>query len=327
MQIVTNPLKISAPTGGSCVTWGNFDGVHLGHQKLLKHVVSKAHKQGLAAVAITFFPHPLEVLGAPPPIITCMKDKLALMADLGLDLTIVLPFTGKVSKLEPEDFVRHVFTGALNTREIVMGYSSFFGRVRRGSATLLANMGRSLGFKTEQLSPLLAEGSVVSSTRVRKLIAAGDVELASRLLGRNYFIEGTVAKGRGLGRELGFPTLNILPELNILPDWSQGSQMRPGQKKSMAMLPGFGVYSGYTEINNALLPSVLSIGTNPTFEKSHGMLEPVLEVHILDFNQNLYEKKVRIHFQSFLRPMHKFESVNQLKSQIAEDIKQAREVL
>ncbi len=314
---------------GACVTWGNFDGVHLGHQKLLNHVVTSAHQQGSASVVITFYPHPLQVVGTTPPIITCMHTKLELIADMGLDFAVVLPFTNELAALEPEDFVHKVLAGPLNTKKIIMGYSSFFGKGRRGSATLLSNMGKSLNFSVEQLPPVLFGGSVVSSTRVRKLIAEGNVKLVAPLLGRNHFVEGYVVRGRGLGRQLGFPTLNVHPGLyptnmSVFGD-EQKLQDDPGEGGGMIPCPG--VYAAYTEVAGKLLPSVVSIGTNPTFEHTHGKLNQTLESHILDFNRDIYGQNVRIHFKSFLRPTSRFNTPAQLIAQIKLDVQKAREIL
>lgn len=339
MDIFFNPEQFPKLANGTCVTWGNFDGVHLGHQKLLGHVVRKARSEGLTSVVVTFNPHPLQILGTPPRLITSMPTRLELLAAQGLDIALVLPFTKTLAELEPEDFVHKVLVGPLNTRQMIMGYSSFFGKGRRGSATLLAAMGQELGFAVEQLSPALLSGAVVSSTRVRRLIGEGAMREVTPLLGRMHFVDGHVVRGRQLGRKLGFPTLNVHPGKRLTPNYPNcnlsnlsGLPDTPERKEEnpdacAGMLPCPGVYAALVEISENRLRAVASIGTNPTFELTHGPLSNRLEVHILDFNQDVYDHDVRVHFADFLRPTIKFDSPEQLVSQIKLDVEKTKKIV
>ena len=305
---------------GTCVTWGNFDGVHLGHQKLLTHLCRKASAFGLKSVLISFSPHPLHVLGSAPSIITCLHTRLELIAKLGVDLTLVLPFTMELASLEPEDFVHKMFASGLQTKQVVLGYSSFFGKGRRGSASLLSRMGKDLGFEVEQLSPVLLNGAVVSSTRVRRHIAAGDMPGVTALLGRKHIVGGVVRVGRKMGQKLGFPTLNIHPpeDMNFL---------GLGYDALCGMLPAQGVYAVWAEYKGEFFRAVASVGTNPTFESSLGSLPIGLEVHILDFSKDLYGEFVRIHFVDRLRGQQCFASPEELKIQIRKDIEKTKKIV
>lgn len=307
---------------GTCVTWGNFDGVHLGHQKLLTRLCHKASDFGLKSVLITFNPHPLHVLGSAPSIITCLHTRLELIAKLGVELTLVLPFTMELASLEPEDFVFKMFASGLQTKQVVLGYSSFFGKGRRGSASLLSRMGKDLGFDVEQLSPVLLNGAVVSSTRVRRHIAAGDMPGVSALLGRNHIVGGMVRAGRKMGHKLGFPTLNIHPpeDINFL-------ELGLGYDALCGMLPAQGVYAVWAEHKGEFFKAVASVGTNPTFAASLGSLPIGLEVHVLDFSKDLYGEFVRIHFVERLRGQQCFATPEELKMQISKDIEKTKKIV
>ena len=321
MEIAHSLAEVSTDISqGTCVTWGNFDGVHLGHQKLLNRVRCKASDLGLKSVLITFSPHPLHILGSAPSIITCLHTRLELIARFGLDLTLVLPFTLDFASLEPEDFVRKMFASGLQTKQVVLGYSSFFGKGRRGSASLLSCMGKDLGFEVEQLSPVLLNGAVVSSTRVRRHIAAGDMPGVTALLGREHIVGGVVRVGRKIGQKLGFPTLNIHPpeDINIL---------GLGYDALCGMLPAQGVYAVRAEHKGEFFSAVASVGTNPTFAASHGSLPIGLEVHILDFSEDLYGEFVRVHFVERLRAQQRFSNPEDLKIQIGKDIEKTKKIV
>lgn len=332
MKIINSPSELRQLNTSTCVTWGNFDSVHLGHQKILRNVIQKAKKLGLSSLVITFSPHPLHILGTAPSIITAMPARLELIAKQGIDITLVLPFNAELAILEPEDFVKKILIDPMNTRQMVLGYSSFFGKSGRGSGLLLSRMGEELGFEVEQLSPVLFADSVVSSTRVRKLIGAGEVGEVNPLLGRNHFIEGHIIKGRQLGQKLGFPTINIEPGFinsKKIPHGYAPIAESADQKFDVlaGMLPSDGVYAVWTELSGVMHRSVASIGTNPTFEKTHGTILAKLEAHILDFNQDIYNQDVRIHFVKRLRNHQRFDSPDLLKKQIELDIKDTKKIL
>ena len=248
-------------------------------------------------------------------------------------MALVLPFTPEIAELEAEDFVQRVLIGNMNTRQMVLGYSSFFGKGRRGSTLLLERMGEAFGFEVEQLSPVLLCGAVVSSTRVRRLIGSAQMREVNPLLGRNHFVEGHIVKGRQLGRQIGFPTININP--GFQKNEFSGYTPIPGICSPEAdalggMLPPDGVYAVWAELpakQAQLYPGVASIGTNPTFEDSHGKLSRKLEVHLLGFNRDVYGEDVRVHFVEHLRESLRFASPELLKKQINIDIEKTKKIL
>lgn len=322
MQIFHTLSEASVGIGHpACVTWGNFDGVHLGHQSLLRQLCLRSKEQNLASVVLTFAPHPLQLLGNPPSIVTPLPEKLRLLAEAEVDFAVVLPFTRDVAALEAEEFVNLVFAKGLQTRQMVLGYSSFFGKGRRGSATLLTAMGKELGFDVEQMPPVLLGGSVVSSTRVRKTIAAGEMDLARALLGRCHVVRGKVGKGRQLGRELGFPTINL-----VNPSHSAGHNGLLSDQEC-GMLPANGIYAAQVEVDGKCYRAAVSLGTNPTFEAEFGASPRTLEAHLLNFSGNLYDHQVRIHFWRRLREQKCFNSRNELVAQIKKDVEQVEKLV
>lgn len=325
MHIATDPDSIPlAPRAlarGCAVTIGNFDGVHVGHQKLIGRSIEHARAGGLPAVVITFEPHPLRVFkgdGAPPQL-TALQHKLECFADLGVDLTLVLAFTREFAGTSPEDFVRRVLVDALNTRVLVVGYDYAFGKGRRGNAAMLAEQGREYGFLVEESQAVEVNGGIISSTRIREALHRGDTREAAALLGRPYSVEGVVVHGmnRG-GRLLGFPTAN----LNILDN---------------LCLPKTGVYAVLAELNPArhtlpgvwldgggiFLKGVTNVGENPTF--GDGCLR--VETHLLDFHADIYNAHFRVHFIERLRDERKFNGVTELMEQIRRDADKARHLL
>lgn len=313
------PLAPRALARGCAVTIGNFDGVHLGHQSLIRRTREAAREQALPVVLITFEPHPLRVIlgdGAPPQLMS-LQHKLACFADLGIDLALVMPFTHKTAALPPEDFVRRILVDCLNARILVVGYDYAFGKGRRGNAELLANLGKEYGYVLEQLAPVYIQNDIVSSTRIRDALLRGDVEEACSLLGRPHSVDGVVEHGmnRG-GRLLGFPTANLRMQDDL-------------------MLPKTGVYAVLAEVNPTrhclpgiystgactYLPGVANVGKNPTFAD-----EPLhVETHLLDFQENIYDSAFRVHFVKRLRDEVKFNGVNELIEQIRCDCLTARD--
>lgn len=306
MKVLCNRDEANTCITASCVTIGNFDGVHMGHQKLLCRTRQKASALGLCSVVVTFDPHPLRVLvGAnTPPFITLTPQKLELIAALGLDFTLCLEFTKILAGLEPEEFVRSYLVDGLRMREMVIGYDYAFGRNRKGDFALLSALGQRFGFHVEQVGPVLMEDAIVSSSRIRDMVQAGLVWEARPLLGRFYRVQGKVVTGRNRGgRLLGFPTANL-----HLTD---------------ELFPRTGVYAVWVEHGERVLPAVANIGFNPTF--GNGVLS--VEVHILDFNENLYGLEMRVHFVQRLRSEQKFPDVQALVARIQEDILLARRIL
>jgi len=306
-MIVAKSIKELAGTlEGSCVTIGNFDGVHFGHQKLLARTRDKARSRNLVSVAVTFDPHPLRVLVGPdtPPFITLTPQKLELIASMGLDITLVLQFTRDMAALEPEAFVRTYLMDGMAMRELVIGYDYAFGKGRKGDYDMLAAMGRREGFGVERIGPVMIGDAVVSSTRIRDLVQAGKVFDVRELLGRFYVVRGRVEKGRDRGgRLLGCPTANV--------------------RLDDELCPAMGVYAVWAEVDERVHPAVANIGFNPTF----GNEVQSVEVHILDFDRDIYDRDMRVHFVQRLRSEKKFDSLDALTAQIRKDIALGRAIL
>jgi len=302
MRIIRG-LESFPPEGpGTVVALGVFDGVHLGHRAILETARERGRRTGLEALACTFDPHPLEVLEperAPAPLAT-LEERLALIAELGLDATVVVAFTPELARMEPEAFVKDVLVGRLRAREVVLGFNHTFGRGARGDARLLRALGERLGFAVHVMPPLVVDGQPVSSSAIRAALEQGDVERARRYLGRPYALAGEVVAGAGRGRALGVPTANLRPERPVL-------------------LPR-GVYAAHAETGAGRYAAVVNIGVRPTF----GETTPVVEAHLLDFAGVLYGQRLRLAFAARLRDERRFPDVEALRRQIAEDIAAAR---
>ena len=298
MDVVRGHRSVSAWTGAA-VAIGNFDGGHAGHRALLARARELAAQDGLAAVALTFDPHPAAVLsphGAPPRVCSRVR-RLELLAEGGLDATVVEPFTRELAALSPEAFVDDIVLGALRARAIVVGYDFTYGQGRAGTTLALRAHGARAGARVEIVAPVEVGGEVASSTKIRAYLRAGDLPGAERLLGRPWDIDGTVVHGAQRGRAIGVPTANLAPESDL------------------ALAPG--IYA----VRLDGLPAVASLGTNPTFVDQGGL---VLEVHVLDWQGDLYGRRVRTTFVSRIRDEQKFDSVDALILQIERDIAHAR---
>jgi riboflavin kinase/FMN adenylyltransferase len=299
---VVNGSSAFAPPAAVSVTIGNFDGVHLGHQELLRRTVARANATGTSSVALTFTPHPIRFFSPRARFyeITSLEEKAALIARFGIDTLVVEPFTGEVGRMWPAEFAREVLARRLRARHVVVGYDFTFGRNRTGSPAMLGEIGRELGFEVEVVPPLVRGGLIVSSTRIRDLLLAGRVREAEELLCRPYRVSGPVITGAGRGRKLGYPTANIQYAQELLP------------------LPG--VYVVEAEIARIRYRAVASVGFNPTFgENSLGV-----EVHLLDFDRDLYGQEVSVYFRDRIRDERKFKSVEELVRQIEKDVRYAR---
>ncbi len=302
MMVVNGSSAFEAPAAVA-VTIGNFDGVHLGHRELLRRTVARARAEGAAAVALTFAPHPVRYFSPRSRFyeITGPEEKAALIGETGIDTLVVEPFDGGVGLMWPADFAREVLARRLHARWVVVGYDFTFGRNRSGSPAALAEMGRDLGFDVEVVPPLMRGGAIVSSSRIRELLLAGRVREAGELLCRPYTLSGPVVTGAGRGRKLGFPTANIQFAQELVP------------------LPG--VYVVEAEVDGERRRGVANVGFNPTFgENSLG-----LEVHLLDFEGDLYGKPMTVRFRDRIRDERKFKSVDELTRQIAKDVQFARQ--
>ena len=305
MKVISSLENIKEPFAYAVITVGNFDGVHIGHQGLLKEVKKRADKMSGTSVVLTFEPHPLKVLKEKKiPLITPFERKIELIEKLGIDVVICLPFTREFSKVSAREFVEEILLKKIGMKEIVVGYDYTFGHKREGNIDLLKKLGDELGFKVCILGPILVDNMIVSSTRIRNLIMEGELEKVKTLLNRYYQVSGEVIAGhdRG-GRLLGFPTANL--------------------KLVNEVFPKNGVYVVEVIYNNKVYGGVTNIGFKPTF----GNDALSVETHILDFDQNIYGKKIKLNFIKRLRNEKRFSSIEALAAQIKRDIEEARKIL
>jgi len=305
MEVVRGHRSVSAWTDAA-VAIGNFDGVHVGHRAVIDRARSLAAARGLRAVALTFDPHPAVVLAphAAPPRVCSLARRLELLAAAGLDAVVVEPFTRDLAACPADAFVDDIVLGALRARAIAVGYDFAYGQGRAGSTDALRAHGERAGAAVEIVAPVEVGGEPASSSRIRAHLRAGDLAAAERLLGRRWDIDGTVVHGAKRGRAIGVPTANIAPESDLL------------------IAPG--IYAVTLAAGGAELPAVASLGTNPTFVDGGGL---VLEVHVLDWDGDLYDRRVRTTFVARLRDEQRFDSVDALLAQIRHDIELARAAL
>jgi riboflavin kinase / FMN adenylyltransferase len=290
----------------SWLTIGVFDGVHRGHQQIIRRLVDGAHLRGVSAVAMSFWPHPASVLGSQDVKVLTMPDERArLMSELGLDVFISQPFDRSVANTTAYDFVVRL-KEHLGLERLLIGYDFALGKGREGNASRLTEMGRELGYGVEVLPALSDESGVISSTEIRKLVAIGNVAEAGVLLGHCYGLHGLVVHGDGRGRQLGFPTANI--------DY-------PHEK----VLPANGVYACRVWVNDDVYRGAINVGVRPQF---HAAAErPLVEAYILDFDRDIYGQDIRLEFVERLRAEQKFPSVDALIERMHQDVERARVVL
>ncbi|HEX9778717.1 MAG TPA: bifunctional riboflavin kinase/FAD synthetase [Geopsychrobacteraceae bacterium] len=305
MDIIESPEQLSCLEGPSVVTLGNFDGVHLGHRELFRQTVRRARQFRARSVVYTFEPHPLKLLAPEraPQLLNTAAEKERLIAASHIDLLIRAPFTREVASRSAGEFVRGTLVDLLKVVHLVVGYDYAFGRDREGDGAFLRAQGQRYGFGVDILQPIGADGRPYSSTRIREMIAAGDVGDVVALLGRHYTFEGTVVPGEQRGRALGFPTANLVTEKE--------------------QLPGSGVYAVKVRHRQQEYGGVVNIGRRPTF----GAGEPTIEVHLLDFSGDLYGETLRLYFIERLRGERSFSGPEELKQAIAQDILRSRQRL
>ena len=309
MEVLRDQTSCPRPPGGSVITIGAYDGVHLGHRALIEEVRQRAAHLGSATAVVTFDRHPATVVRpeSAPRLLTDLDQKLELLASTGVDYTLVLTFDEERAREPAEGFVTDVLVGCLAARAVVVGHDFHFGHNRRGNVQMLTSMGAEYGFDVLGLT-LVAQGAeAVSSTRIRKLLAAGALEEAAALLGRPHEVRGTVVRGDGRAREWDFPTANIDVPADIC-------------------LPADGIYAGwYERPDGTVLPAAISLGKRPTFYETAD--RSLLEAHVLDFEDDLYGERARVRFVHRLRGEEKFASEQALVDQIAQDVEDARRVL
>lgn len=305
MELLRDPSPSADLPRGGVVTIGNFDGVHRGHQVLIREAVRRARELGAAAVVLTFDPHPEKVLrpGSDLKLLATAEQRVQLMARLEVDALVELGFTRAFAATSAEDFVREVLVRRLAPREVRLGANFRFGEGRRGDVSLLARMGEELGFTVIGMQPVIDNDQPISSTRVRRAVLEGAVGEASRLLARAHFIDGQVFTGERMGRHLGFPTLNIRPDNELLP--AQGVYV------TVVQIPSFG----------KVFSSVTNIGVRPTVYENY---RETVETHVLDFSANVYREAVRLFFLARLRNEMRFASSIELAAQIRRDVDEAR---
>jgi riboflavin kinase/FMN adenylyltransferase len=309
LRTIAGIASLERPLERPVVTIGNFDGVHLGHRAILETVVRRAEDLGGEAVVYTFEPHPRKVLRpeSAPRLLTTLEQKIELLEQTGVDAVIVEPFTREFARTEAEDFIRSRLHEMLHPAEVYVGYDFHFGRDRVGSMRLLTELGPRLGFSVTIIPEVTVEGSDVNSTRIRQLLSDGDPERAARMLGRPFTVRGRVVKGDERGQTIGFPTANLDPDNEVL--------------------PATGVYAGRLRLldegdppASTSLPAVTNVGRRPTFAGD----EIRAEAHAIDWQGDLYSRRVEVSFLLRLRAERKFESVDALKHQIALDVAEAR---
>ncbi len=289
----------------SIVTLGTFDGVHIGHQKIIQKL--NKNKGNAKSVLLTFFPHPRMVLqdAQDLKLLNTIEEKQQLLEKFGLDILIIEPFTKEFSRLSAVEFVRDVLMNILNTKKLVIGYDHRFGKNREGDFEHLTELSDLYEFDLKQIEAQDIKDVSVSSTKIRKALEEGAIETANQYLGYNYLLTGNVVHGRGLGKKWNYPTVNIaIPE-------------------KYKLIPKTGVYIVKTELNNNIYYGIMNIGNRPTVNGKH----QTIEVHLLEFNQDIYGEKIQIQLLKRLRDEKKFDSVDDLISQIKKDETLAKEYI
>ncbi|MEV6133500.1 bifunctional riboflavin kinase/FAD synthetase [Streptomyces violaceusniger] len=297
--------------GRSVVTIGSYDGVHRGHQLIIGRAVARARELGVPAVVVTFDPHPSEVVrpGSHPPLLATHQRRAELMAGLGVDAVLVLPFTAEFSRLTPADFVVKVLVDKLHARVVVEGPNFRFGHKAAGNVAFLRELGTTYDYEVEVIDLYergeAGGGEPFSSTLVRRLVAEGDVAGAMEALGRPHRVEGVVVRGAQRGRELGFPTANL-------------------ETPPHTAIPADGVYAGWLTARGEAMPAAISVGTNPQFDGT----ERTVEAYAIDrVGLDLYGLHVEVDFLAYLRGQEKFDSIEALLERMAADVKRARELV
>jgi riboflavin kinase / FMN adenylyltransferase len=302
VKLYRDPAALPDQVRGGAVAIGNFDGVHHGHARIVEELVAAARRVGGAALVFTFDPHPAWLLRpeqAPPPL-TWTNRKAALLTELGVDAVLAYRTDEALLRLSAREFFDQLLVGGLRARGVVEGRNFFFGRDRQGNISVLQDYCAAAGVELTIVDPVLIEGQVVSSSRVRAAISAGEIDAARRMMTRPYRIRGMVTHGAGRGAAIGFPTAN-LGAIDTL-------------------LPGTGVYAGWGHVGHAPWPAAIHVGPSPTF----GEAVVKVEVHLIGFTDSLYGEPLEVDFVSRIRDIRPFESVAALQSQLRSDVAAAR---
>ncbi|WP_127140836.1 bifunctional riboflavin kinase/FAD synthetase [Flagellimonas marinaquae] len=299
METIQNISHFKEVPHQTVVTIGTFDGVHLGHRKILERITNNAKNTGLKSTVLTFFPHPRMVLQKDVDIklLNTLEEKKQILESLGLDYLIIHPFTKQFSRLSAIDFVRDILVNNIKAKRIIIGYDHRFGRNRNANIKDLISFGNTFDFEVEEIPAQEIEDVSVSSTKIRKALLDGDVETANSYLSYAYMLTGIVKKGRGLGRDFGFPTANLhIPE-------------------EYKLIPKNGAYVVKSHLEGKDYFGMMNIGFNPTVDGS----KKSIEVNFFEFDGNLYEKKIQVELLHRIRDEHKFNSIEELKEQLKKD--------
>lgn len=305
MEVIRSSDKINYFHVNTGVGLGNFDGLHIGHMALINTLIRESRLNGLASIVYTFTKHPENILRKKliTPLLLTEQKKIDLLREISLDYLYFNDFNEEFSRLSPEEFVKYILIDKLHIKLAVVGYDYKFGFKGQGEVPFLKELGQKYGFKVIVIPAIKCDNQIISSTKIRQCIINGDLEMAYKLLGRNYSITAEVVSGRRIGNTIGFPTANIHPERFLV-------------------LPVNGVYITKTLLDGKLYNSITNVGYNPTFEDTK---DKTVETHLIDFNQDIYGKKIEVFFLKKIRDEKKFENVALLSEQIAHDMKEARE--
>ena len=305
MQIYYNLEEIPVLNRDSVATFGVFDGLHLGHQAVIRQVARDATARDLSSAVLAFYPHPMAFLAPErcPPILTPRQKRLELIEKLGVDIAIFVQFDAYLAEMSPSTFVDDVLLGKLRAKQVIVGYECQFGKNRAGNAEVLQTLGTKYKFNVTIMPPTFVDGKPVHSTRVRKAVVEGELDFVKQLLGRPHSIIGRVVRGDGLGRQLGFPTANIHDENQIHP-------------------PN-GVYAIRAKLGNRLYGGILNMGMRPTVDG----LNYQIEAHLFNFNEEVYGMEIEIFFIKKVRDEQKFPDIEGLVNQIHQDVETAQRML
>lgn len=298
MKIV-NSIKSFSANKPTIVTIGTFDGVHLGHKKILEQIVENAHSQNCESLVLTFFPHPRTILQADSEMkqLNTLAEKTNLLSALGIDNLVIHPFDAAFSRLTAEEFVKQVLVDTFKIKKIIIGHDHRFGRNRTANIDDLIEFGNKFGFEVEEISAKEINEVSISSTKIRNALTEGNIELANNYLGYYYSLTGIVSKGKQLGRTIGFPTANI----KIVEEYK--------------LIPQNGVYIVQSNLDGIMYHGMMNIGTRPTVDGT----TQTIEIHFFDFQKELYNQKITISLLHRMRSEQKFESVDALKKQLDKD--------
>ena len=300
---IFNSIKSFNATKPTIVTIGTFDGVHLGHQKIVAQITKNAHTLNCESLVLTFFPHPRMVLQESTEMkqLNTLNEKIALLDNLGIDNLVVHPFDKEFSRLTAEEFVKKVLVDVFKIKKIIIGHDHRFGRNRTATIDDLINFGETYGFEVEQISAEEINEVSISSTKIRNALLEGNIELATNYLGYDYSLTGIIFKGKQLGRTIGYPTANITIE------------------EDYKLIPNNGVYIAKSVLNGKTVFGMMNIGTRPTVDGT----KQTIEINFFDFKQDLYGQKITISLLHRMRSEQKFESIDALKNQLGKDKKTA----